>query len=57
MSAQYRLHPVGHRGVAYGPEVTTHKTYYAKGTRIAVREDGELHWLFGDHPSASSGQA
>jgi RHS repeat-associated protein len=32
-----------------GPEVTTRKYYYADGTRVAMRENGELRWLFGDH--------
>jgi hypothetical protein len=32
-----------------GPEVTTRKYYYADGTRVAMRENGTLHWLFGDH--------
>ena len=37
-----------------GPEVTTRKYFYADGTRVAMRENGELHWLFGDHLGSTS---
>ena len=29
--------------------MTTRKYYYADGMRVAMRENGTLHWLFGDH--------
>jgi len=38
-----------------GPVVTT-QYYYAGGQRVALRKNGVLHYLLGDHPSPSSGQ-
>ncbi len=37
-----------------GPAVTT-QYYYAGGQRVALRKNGVLHYLLGDHPTLRSG--